>query len=273
MTSPCIIVPTDFHEAAARSAEQGAAIAVRLNCPLTLLHISANESEVKDDEEKAKDICAAVRRNHAVKVDYAVEVGEFDDLAEFASTKNAQLMVIGSYGIRGLAQHLFGARMLRVLRHVRVPAVAVQSETPVSDGFRKILLPIDDIEPFDHKVKTVIACAKWFGSEVMLYALRHPMTDSKKVSEHVDITRKLLNDAGITYSETEETPKFFSAGIAKQAMVFAESWGADLIAISLADPPTNAKLNRAECEQVINNKAQIAVLCTPAHLDDSRIFS
>lgn len=273
MTSPCIIVPTDFQEAAARAADQGAAIAVRLDRPLILLHISENESKAKDAEERAKAACAEVRRNHTVEVDYAVEPGELDDLAEIASAKHAQLMVIGSYGIRGLAQHLFGARMLRVLRNVRVPAVVVQSETPVSDRFRKILLPIDDIEPFDQKVKTVIACAKWFGSEVMLYALRHPMTDSKKVSEHVDITRKLLTEAGITYGETEESPKFFSAGIAKQALVFAESWGADLIAISLADPPVNAKLNRAECEQVINNKAQIAVLCTPEHLDDSRIFS
>lgn len=118
----------------------------------------------------------------------------------------------------------------------------------------------------------VIACAKWFKSEVMLYALRHPMTDSKKVSAHVDMTRKLLTDAGIAYSETEESHKFFFSGIAKQAMLFAENWGADLIAISLADPPTNAKFNRAECEQVINNKANIAVLCTPEHLDDSRIF-
>lgn len=274
MTASPIVVPSDFQEASARALAQAASLGTLLDRPITLLHIADSDSKAAAAGEKAKAVCAELRQSRGLEIDYTVEVGDLeDDLAGFVHGLNAQFAVIGSYGIRGLAQHLFGARILRVLKNLRVPAVVVQSATPVTDGFRKILIPVDDIAPFDQKVKSVIAFAKRFGSEVMLYALHHPMTDRDKVADHVDIARKLLTEAAVSYSETEESPKFFSAGIAKQTLKFAESQGADLIAISMAEPPVNAKLNRAECEQVINNKAQIAVLCTPESLDNSRFFS
>lgn len=273
MNAP-IIVPTDFQEAAARALSQAVALAATLGRPIVLLHIASDASKVASAEDKAKALCAEVRQSHAIDIEYAVEVGNLeDDLRECVASKGAQLMVIGSYGIRGLAQHIFGARILHVLRDVGVPAVVVQGSTPVKQQFKKILLPVDDIAPFDLKVNTVIAFAKKFDSEVMLYALRHPMTDQKKVVAHVNIARKLLADSGIKYNETEESPTVFSSGIAKQTLIFAEDWGADLIAISMAEPESNAKLNQAECEQVINNKSHIAVLCTPERQSNQKIFS
>lgn len=274
MTTSPIVVPSDFQEASARALSQAAALSTRLELPITLLHIADSESKAAAAEGRAKAVCAELRQSQNLEIDYVVKIGDLeDDLAGFVQGLNAQLMVIGSYGVRGLAQHLFGARMLRVLKTLRIPAVVVQSNTPVTQSFRKILVPVDDIAPFDQKVKSVIAVAKRLGSEVMLYALHHPMTDRDKVAAHVRIARKLLTDAGISYSETEESPKFFSAGIAKQTLKFAEDRGADLIAVSMAEPPVNAKLNRAECEQVINNNAKIAVLCTPENLDSNRFFS
>lgn len=274
MSTTRIVVPSDFQEASAKALDQAVALSTLLERPITLLHIADSESKATAAEEKTKAVCAELRRSRGLEIDYAVEIGDLeDDLAGLVHGLNAQFAVIGSYGVRGLAQHLFGARMLRVLKNLRVPAVVVQSDTPVTEGFRKILVPVDDIAPFDQKVKSVISFAKRFGSEVMLYALHHPMTDRDKVAAHVDIARKLLTESAVTFRETEELPKVFSAGIAKQTLKFAETEGADLIAISMAEPPVNAKLNRAECEQVINNKAQIAVLCTPENLDNSRFFS
>lgn len=267
------MVATDFGDIAARALDQAVAVAVALERPITLLHITTS-GKVADAEQKAAALCTEVRKSHPIDIDYAVEVGELeDDLATFVARLNALFFVVGSYGIRGLAQHLFGARILRILRSLHVPALVVQGQSPVISRFRKILVPIDDIEPFDQKMHSAIAFAKWHGSEVMLYALQHPMHNEHKVKAHAAIARKLLSDAGIQFGETEETPKVFSSGIAKQTLLFAQSWGADLIAISMAEPPRNAKLNQAECEQVVNNEHHVAVLCTPERLDSDRIFA
>lgn len=268
-----IVVATDFGDIAARALEQAVAVATSLERSITLLHITTSD-KVAEAQQKAAALCTEVRKAHHLDIDYAVEVGELEeDLGHWVERLNAKFVVLGSYGIRGLSQHLFGARILRVLRRMHVPAVVVQGQSPVLSRFRKILVPIDDIEPFDQKVQSVIAFAKWHGSEVMLYALRHPMTDEDKVKAHATMARKLLAKAGIAFGETEESPKVFSSGMAKQTLLFAKSWGADLIAISMAEPPTNAKLNQAECEQVLNNENHVAVLCTPERLDSDRIFA
>ncbi len=273
MSAQGIIIPTDFSAADSTAILQAVHIARKTGDMITLLHIA--DSDTTDTERKRMEsICDEISGNHGVRVGYVIERGNdlIDDLVRVLRSHSPRMLVMGTEGIRGIAQHLFGARILGIVRNTPVPSVVVQDDTPVKEAFNKILLPVDDLEPFEEKVKSVIPFAQWFNAEVKLYALQHPMTDDRKVREHIVLSRKMLKEADITFSETEESPTLFSAGVAKQTLKFAESWGADLIAISLNDPVNKGNINQADCERIINNDQHIAVLCTPKKLDSKKLF-
>lgn len=272
MSNLPIIVPTDFTDSADKALRQAVALAKAVESPLTLLHIS-DEDNPKEGEERVQALCEKVHHEHLVEINYVLEPGDlFEDIGRLAQKHNARFVVMGTNGIRGLSQHLFGARILKVLRSMTVPAIVVQDDTKVVRSYDKILFPVDDIEPFENKINSVIPFAKWFDAEVMLYAIHHPMTDDKKVREHINLTREMLTEAKVSFSETEESPTVFSAGVAKQTLRFAEQWGAELIAISLAETANKGNLNQADCERVLNNDGHIAVLCTPERLDTQKLF-
>lgn len=268
-----IVVTTDFTDAANNALRQAVELSKVTENPLVLLHI-ADEDHPEREEDKAKKLTEHVRHEHLVQIDYALEPGDlFEDVGRMAQKHNARFVVLGTHGIRGLQQHLFGARVLKVLRQIMVPVVVLQKETPVKKSFSKILVPVDDIEPFENKINSVVPFAQLYEAEVMLYAIHHPMTDDAKVRAHIDLSRKMLSEAGVNFKETEESPTVFSAGIAKQTLNFADQWGADLIAISLAESENKGNLNQVDCERIINNDARIAVLCTPERLDSRRLFT
>ncbi len=272
MATSKIIVPTDFTDPANNALRLAAALAKSTSSSLKLVHISDPENPMQGNE-RARKLCEAIREEFQVDLDYILEPGDvFEDIGRLAENHNARFVVMGTSGIRGIVQHLFGARVLKVLKSLTVPAIVVQDNTPVSEKFEKILLPVDDIEPFEEKLNSIIPFAQRFNSEVMIYAISHPMKDEEKVRAHIKLSQQMLREAGVKFYETEESPNVFSAGIAKQTLKFAHNWGADLIAISLADSDNKGNLNQADCERVLNNDDHIAVICTPETLDRNRLF-
>jgi len=272
MSEVKIIVPTDFQNPASTALQQAIMLAKRTSGSLALLHI-ADEDHPEKSEDKMTALCESVLKEHGITCHHMVEHGDiYEDIGRITDRHNATFMVIGTHGLRGLAQHLFGARIIKVLNSVSVPAIVVQDETPVQKDFRKILLPVDDIESFEEKVRSTIPFAQWSGAEVMLYAIAHPMKNEKKLREHIELSRKLLNEANVSFEETEESPTVFSAGIAKQTLNFAKTWGADLIVISLCDTENMANINEADCERILTNDDHTAVLVAPEKLVKQKLF-
>lgn len=269
MSAAKILVPTDFRNPATNALQQALALARLTGGSLELLHIAKPD---RPDEGKGQlqSMSESVHRDHGIPCNSIVEVGDiFEDIGRIAEKHKATFMVVGTNGIHGIAQHLFGARILKVLRSVSIPAVVVQEDTAVVPKFEKILLPVDDIADFDQKVNSMVPFATWCNAEVMLYAIKHPMKSDKMLRENIQKARKMLNDAGISFSETEESPKVFSAGIAKQTLNFSKEWGADLVVISICETRTMSDINQADCERVLTNESHTAVLCAPERLDRS----
>ena len=243
MSTSKIIVPPDFTDPANNALRQAASLAKSTSSSLTLVHIS-DDDHPNEGENRARELCESMRNEFRVEIDYILEPGDlFEDIGRLAQKHEARYVVMGTSGIRGIVQHLFGARVLKVLKSLTVPAIVVQDDTPVKEEFKKILLPVDDIEPFEEKLNSIIPLAQRFQSKVMIYAINHPMKDEDKVRAHIKLSRQMLSDAGVNFAEMEESPTVFSAGIAKQTLNYATRWGADLIAISLADTENTGNLN------------------------------
>ncbi len=272
MSEVKILVPTDFLNPATNALQQAIVLAKRTDGSLILLHITDGDHP-EEGEDNMTALCESVKRDHGITAQHMVEVGDiYEDIGRIANQQNATFIVIGTHGLRGIAQHLFGARIIKVLSSLSVPAIVVQDETPVQNEFKKILLPVDDIPSFEEKVRSIIPFATWSKATVMLYAIQHPMKNQQKLREHIELSRKLLKEANVLFEETEESPTVFSAGIAKQTLNFAKTWEADLIVISLCETENMANINEADCERILTNDHHIAVLVAPERLAKQKLF-
>jgi len=268
-----IIVPTDFTTTAHVALEQANVIAKISGASIQLLHIK-NDKDPADADAQLQRICNTLTATHGTHCSYLLEDGDLiQGIGKICDRENANLVVIGTHGIQGLAQHLFGAHIIKVVRNINQPAIVVQDESRAAGGYQKILLPVSDVDNFEAMVNSIIPIARWFKSEVMVYAIHHPMANADTVRRNIGLARSLFNKAEINYQETEEQPTMYSAGTAKQTLVFANNWGADLIAISLCDADNKGNVNVADCERILNNEAKKAVLCAPDTLDSRKFFN
>jgi nucleotide-binding universal stress UspA family protein len=273
MNTRGIVAPTDFSETAQKAVEQAIMLAKISSENLTLVHIEV-EGSPADTGQKLEQKCEEITRTNGVKAGYVIQKEQdlTEDISRIIEKLTPRYTVIGTHGVKGIAQHLFGARILNVIRPLTMPSLVLQSASTAKESFKKILLPVDDIDGFDVKVRDTAEFARLFDSEILLYAISHPMVNSAKVVEHINLSRNVLNDAGIRFTEIEEEPTVFSAGMAKQTLKFAEMQGVDLIVISLAETVNKGQMNKADCERVLNNEQHIAVLCTPGRSKSGGLF-
>lgn len=268
-----IIVPTDFTNTAHNALDHAKTVAKATGAEIVLLHI-ISEKDPDDASARLQNLCTQIKAESGVACSFLLEEGSIiEDIGGVSQRENANLVIIGTHGIQGLAQHLFGAHIIKVVRNVNQPAIIIQNDTPENQGYKKILLPVSDVENFEALVNSVIPIARWFNSEVMVYAIHHPMTNKDTMRSNIGLARSLFNKAEVNYRETEEQPTMYSAGTAKQTVAFANTWGADLIAISLCETDNKGNLNLADCERIINNEKHTAVLCAPDSLDTRKFFS
>lgn len=274
MTDSKILVPTDFAQPAAKALQQGVALAKLTNSSLILLHLTDHDNEQESSKKQMAQLCRSIKEKHNVSTEFIVETGDiYEDIGRIADRQKIQFVVMGTQGLHGIAQHLFGARIIKILRSINIPTIVVQDKTPVSDQFDKILLPVDDIDRFEEKILSLMPFARWSDAEIMLYAIRHPMKNEQKIREHLTLSRKILGEANLNFTETAEPPTVFSVGIAKQTLRFSKTWGANLIVISLGETENMANLNEADCERLLNNKQEIAILYAPENLGHTGLFS
>jgi nucleotide-binding universal stress UspA family protein len=141
MTFKNILVPTDFGEADARALDMAIAIAAKFESHLTLLHANGIPSSAvsayadglvlptEDMEELArKDLQAVVAgakaRYPSIEGVLASEE-PFQAILDVAKSRDADLIVMGTHGRRGLARALIGSVAEKVVRLSPIPVLTV----------------------------------------------------------------------------------------------------------------------------------------------------
>ncbi|MFM7729003.1 MAG: universal stress protein, partial [Flavobacteriales bacterium] len=133
-----IIVPTDFTPVSEIALRYASQLAGYIKSEVHLLHIVENEEERAEAESKMKDM---LTRMNVSNVGTLTDVGNiFDDIPDMAEREKAELVVMGTHGLRGM-QFIVGSNALRVVSEGNVPFIIVQEETKRSANIQKILAP------------------------------------------------------------------------------------------------------------------------------------
>ena len=139
-----IIVPTDLTSTAGQAIRQATAIAVKSNISLTLLHVLNDNSPSKEETGKIlSGEAEVIYTQSGVHCEIMIKEGNiFETIPYVACEHDYDLMVIGTHGIKGIKQMLFGANILKLVAKIPMPVLVVQEESPLITSFHKLILPV-----------------------------------------------------------------------------------------------------------------------------------
>lgn len=139
-----ILVAIDFSEPALNALDHAIALAQKLHCHLTLLHVielavyspTALPGSAAPNDEGGESVLGAGRERlrklkqktagQGLSVETLVRMGRAQsDISDTARAIGADLIVIGTHGHNGLRPSLLGGTAERVLRQARCPVLAV----------------------------------------------------------------------------------------------------------------------------------------------------
>jgi len=224
-----ILIPWDFTPVAEYALQHGFKFAEKAKSKkISLIHIIKGDKEYEEALEKLNQVANENTGKNGIEVEPIVRKGSiFHTIGEVASEVEAELVVMGTHGLRGM-QKLTGSWALKVIVSSKVPFVVVQ-EPPNETDLRDIVLPIDFKKENKETMNYVGYLQKHFNPK--FHIIKPNTTDVgfiKRIKANIAFSRKFMDGKGVDYEiHTAEGKKNFPIEI----MDFGKNINADLILI------------------------------------------
>ncbi|MGV3637431.1 MAG: universal stress protein [Flavobacteriales bacterium] len=257
----CATDLTPVSDAALRAAH---AIATRFSTGVTLLHVlERKERSAQGRDEVAAAMSAQIARNaQAGRIVPKLLEGDFMKGITTESGEGHALLVLGTHGPRGLRQNLFGADILKLVRHASTPSLVVQEGLDETKLLQRIVLPVASHSEVDRLLDIVVALAKGFTADVHVYQLMRPGEEpSAELLENKAKMLGRLQAENLRHEAVSEPSTAFSVGFADATIRYAERVGAGAIAIMAHASDEYRYIADAEKERILANEPRIPVLC------------
>lgn len=257
-----IVVPWDFSHVAENALAHAVKISRMVNNDICLLHIVSSGITPKAYAEKTTHLKRLIEENgrkYNVPIVYHISKGSiFSAIAEFANEKEANLVVMGTHGMKGM-QKLTGSWALKVIVKSKIPFIVVQDPPADQERYHNIVFPVDFRGENKEKIKMAIFMGKYFDSKVhMVVSVSTDKNILKKTKTNLNFAIKYLIQNNIDY-EIHDMPK---GKIAEQTIDFAQKINSDLILIVTTKNITFADYLVGATEQyIIANSSRIPVCC------------
>jgi nucleotide-binding universal stress UspA family protein len=257
-----IVVPWDFSHVAENALAHAVKISRMVNNDICLLHIVDKGVSPRAYTDKVNLLKRLVEENgkkYNANIAYHVSKGSiFSAIAEYANEKEANLVVMGTHGMKGM-QKLTGSWALKVIVKSKIPFIVVQDPPRDQERYHNIVFPVDFKVENKEKIKMAIFMGKYFESKIhMLVSVSTDKSILKKTRINLNFAIKYLMQNNIDY-EIHDMPR---GNIAEQTIDFTQKINADLILIVTTKNITFADYVLGASEQhIIANSSKIPVCC------------
>ena len=257
-----IVVPWDFSHVAENALAHAVKIGKMVNNDICLLHIVDSGINPKELAQKTASLKKLVEENatkYSIPIIFHISKGSiFTEIAEYANEKEANLVVMGTHGMKGM-QKLTGSWALKVIVKSKIPFIVVQDPPVDQERYHNIVFPVDFRGENKEKIKMAIFMGKYFESKIhMLVSFSTDKNTLRKTRTNLNFAIKYLIQNNIEY-EIHNMPKGNSA---EQTIDFAQKTNADLILIVTTKNITIADyMLGASEQQIIANSSRIPVCC------------
>jgi nucleotide-binding universal stress UspA family protein len=257
-----IVVPWDFSPVAENALAHAVKIGRMVGNDICLLHIADTGISTKALSEKNTHLKRQVEEfgaKYNVPLIYQITKGSiFSAIADFVNEKEANLVVMGTHGIKGM-QKLTGSWALKVIVKSKIPFIVIQDPPSDQNRYHNIVFPVDFRSENKEKIKMAIFMGKYFDSKIhMLVAVSNDSGILKKTKTNLNFAIKFLIQNNIDY----EIHDMSKGKVAEQTIDFAQKMNADLILIVTTKNITFADYMVGASEQeIIANSSKIPVCC------------
>jgi len=263
-----LLIPWDFTPVAENALKYAVKIgSLTTSSTVELIHViesgglfAKGKLSEKEAIEKLKEEYNRIKDTYSIEVKTTVMEGNiFHTISDHASDTNADLVIMGTHGIKGV-QKLTGSWALKVIAGSNVPFLVVQDTPREKRVFEHVVMPLDF--SFDEKAKLQWAIKVSVQYKSQIHIIIPNAFDAgvqKKVNYNLAFARKHLESYNIPY-------EIHSAGkgnkFQDEIINLAQDIEADLILIM-----TSGSLDftdyvfGAQEQHVIANEAKIPVMC------------
>lgn len=270
-----IIVPVDFSEYSEYALKAAAALAKKRNSEILALHMldmhmaSMNESGSYHQEQTAFLLQYAKKRfQNFLKKEYLQDVKVtpiikhfkvFSEVNEVAKKENADLIVMGSHGASGLKELLLGSNTEKVIRFSEIPVMIVKSDLESFD-FEEIVYATDLSRESIGAYLQTKSVVEDLGGKLHMLFVNTPYDNFKTTTEMHQLAADFLIAAEGNAEKLKEVSFVCDRTIEKGILNFANSIGADLIAVSTHGRKGLSHVFKGSLSEDIANHATLPIL-------------
>ncbi|HLN20223.1 MAG TPA: universal stress protein [Bacteroidales bacterium] len=257
-----IVVTWDFTKVSESALAHAVKISRMVGNDILLLHIVDPSISAPAEGEKnvlLKHVADENAKKYNTSITAHIVKGSiFTSIADFASEKEASLVMMGTHGMKGM-QKLTGSWALKVIVKSKVPFIVVQDPPADMERYHNIIFPVDFRKENKEKIQMAIFLGKYFDSKIQFLVSK--TTDKnllQKTNININFAIKYFIQNNIEY-QINEVPK---GNFAQQTIDFAQKIKADLIIIMTTKNITVADYVMGASEQyIIANSSKIPVCC------------
>ncbi len=268
-----ILTPVDFSETSIQALDHAVFMSKIFNSKLSLVHVVeaikyADElgglividQEVSGIiEAKLDELASSVHQNHGIiKPETIIKHGNISDaIVETAEECNADIIIMGTHGTSGWEEFFMGSNAYKVVTEAACPVLTVQKHA-AKNGFRNIVLPIDNSISSRQKVQHAVEFAEHYGSIIHVVGLI--TLDEPEVNQKFDVMMNQVNEYLRKHDIPFENKILTGKNVAKMAMKYANEINADLIMIMTEQEESATDFIIGPYAQQVVNHSHIPVL-------------
>lgn len=192
-------------------------------------------------------------------LDYKLKRGKiYHEIADFAKSENAFLLITGAHGVSGFEQYWIGSNANRIITYSPCPVITLRSDFAFKNSIKKIVLPIDSTNETTLKFKASSEFAEYFDSEIYIYKVYSTKLKSvqKRIDNYANQAKEIFIKKGIKYIEDD----VFTNNITKSVLNYSEEINADLISIVTEQKKVATNILLGQFAQQIVNNSKIPVM-------------
>jgi nucleotide-binding universal stress UspA family protein len=252
----------DFTEGCKIALRQASIIADISKAELYAVYVMTSPGDITAKEEEVLRFATGVPGVPAT-IKVAIGTGELlESAAHTLKPMGPDLVVVGTHGIHGIMQHLFGAHILKLVQAIPFPCLVVQENTRVREnGWDRILFPVSAHPAYRIQTEQSANVARIFGSQIIQYEIeKSPDVDEMQI-ENTKWAREYFNENNIPFTYVVEEATVMSVGYSRQELKYADENGIGLICAMSEIAPNDVSFGKADMENLLTNEFGIPVLC------------
>jgi nucleotide-binding universal stress UspA family protein len=223
------IVLHDFTEVGDAALKYATYLSQNVSCEIKVLHIVADLHDIANAEKKIDQIIAKSDKTSNVSMTSLIRVGSiFEDIGKVVSEEKAQLVIMGTHGMKGF-QKIFGSYAMKVVTSSEAPFIVLQKET-LPKELKKIIVPIDLSNESLQIINSAGDIAQMFNAKIYLaYEKQNDLHLQRQIKNKIKVVRSKYKQREIV---CEMVQLESSGAYNKKIMAYSKENGIDLIAIS-----------------------------------------